>query len=74
MDIISLDLSQRLSLKKEWFVGAMARGVHVEIAYGMGLEGHSERKVFLRNCMTIVKMTKGGAGMVMASEAPTAIC
>lgn len=41
VDIISLDLSQRLpfQLKRPYIVGALARGIHFEIAFAPALRG-----------------------------------
>ena len=71
-DIISLDLGSKLQfyLTKAPIKQAIQRGAVFEICYGQGLmENHlKNRKVFLNNCLTLVKLTKGKS-IIFGSEA-----
>lgn len=50
----------------------MKRGVTIEITYGTGcleLGDAASRKQFLMNAMDMVRLTKGGRNLILASEA-----
>ena len=70
-DIITLDQGKRLNffLQKSCVKLALQRGAVFEINYGQGmLENYaSERKTFLQNAMSIIKLTKG-KGIILSSE------
>jgi ribonuclease P/MRP protein subunit RPP1 len=73
-DIISIDLSKRLSffLQKTWIKLAIQRGVQFEVTYGSSLENAECRKYFMQNTMQLVKLTKG-KNIIFASESSSQI-
>ena len=50
---------------------AAQRGAVFEVSYGSGMLENSvvNRKVFLNNALTIIKMTKGGKNVIFSADA-----
>lgn len=71
-DIIQVDCSQRLSffIQKTPVKLALQRGAVFELSYGQGmLENEAAfRKYFLNNCLTLIKICKGGKGIILSAE------
>ena len=71
-DIISIDCGQRYSffLDKTHIKMALLRGAIFEITYAQGMleQPVNTRKVFINNAMNLVKLSRGGNGIIIASE------
>ena len=71
-DIISIDFGQKFSffLDKTTIKMALNRGANFEITYSKGMleQPLNTRKVFINNAMNLVKLSKGGNGIIFASE------
>lgn len=76
-DIISLDLSTRLSyhFKFKTIAAAVARGVRFEICYGPGITGSGleARRNLISNATALIRATRG-RGIIISSEAQQALC
>jgi ribonuclease P/MRP protein subunit RPP1 len=76
-DIISVDLSKKMNfwINKTWVKTALEKCIHIELTYGADcLEGsQANRKIFFTNAMNLIKLTKGGKGIVMSSQASQAL-
>lgn len=70
VDIISLDLSQRLPfyMKYPQVSLAMDRGLHFEICYSPAIRDVTARRNVIANAQELVKMTKG-KNIILSSEA-----
>lgn len=70
VDIISLDMSQRLPFfPKHGTVGAaIERGITFEITYGTCLRNKDARKFFLHNATNLVRVTRG-KNLIISSAA-----
>lgn len=70
-DIISLDLTVRYHFHFQYkmFAAAIARGVHIELCYGPGLLGGADqRRNLISNAGQLIRVTRGGRGLVISSE------
>eukprot|EP01028_Stygiella_incarcerata_P006030 TRINITY_DN2476_c0_g1_i3.p1 TRINITY_DN2476_c0_g1~~TRINITY_DN2476_c0_g1_i3.p1 ORF type:complete len:269 (-),score=65.87 TRINITY_DN2476_c0_g1_i3:350-1156(-) len=69
LDIISLDAtsSQTFPIRHASAHAAMRQGIHFEICYGPSLEDPDTRNAFLAYAMHLVRVTKGGANMILSS-------
>jgi ribonuclease P/MRP protein subunit RPP1 len=74
VDIISLDLSQRLPyyLKHATLGSATSRGVFIEISYAPSLTDLSSRRQLLSNANAIVRASRG-RGLLITSSATQAM-
>eukprot|EP00731_Ephydatia_muelleri_P021706 Em0014g297a len=70
IDIISLDLSQRIPfyMKYPQVSQAMERGLHFEICYSPAIRDVTARRNVIANAQELVKMTKG-KNIILSSEA-----
>ncbi|KAF2808572.1 PHP domain-like protein [Mytilinidion resinicola] len=76
-DLISLDLTQRLGFhfKFKMLGQAIERGVRFEICYAPGIlavDGAARRNL-IGNVVGLIRATRGGRGLVISSEAKTAL-
>ncbi|KAL5475147.1 hypothetical protein EMCRGX_G027210 [Ephydatia muelleri] len=71
IDIISLDLSQRIPfyMKYPQVSQAMERGLHFEICYSPAIRDVTARRNVIANAQELVKMTKGKGNIILSSEA-----
>lgn len=69
-DIVSVDCSTRspFYFQKSHIKQALKRGAVIELTYGQGMLEQNSRKHFLSNSFELVKLTKGGRGLIMSSE------
>jgi len=74
IDIISLDLSKRLSyrFKPDLIKAALQRGVHFEILYAPLLREPGSRRQMFANAQSLARETRG-KGIIISSGARTAI-
>lgn len=73
-DLISLDLSQRLSYNlKHKIVGtALQRGISLEINYSASIHDVGARRNLMQNAASLVRATRG-RGIIISSEARKAV-
>jgi len=75
-DLISLDLSQRLSyfFKFKMVAECVKRGIRFEICYSQGLLGDANaRRNLISNATQLIRATRGGRGIIISSEAKRAV-
>lgn len=72
VDIISVDLSQRLSfrLKAELMSIALQRGIHFELVYGPLLRDSATRRQLFANSQALVRELRG-RGIILSSSVPS---
>ncbi|KTW30724.1 hypothetical protein T552_00436 [Pneumocystis carinii B80] len=70
VDIISLDMSQRLTfhIKHSTVSIAIARGIRLEICYGSSISDINCRKNLISNASALIRATRG-KGIIISSEA-----
>mmetsp|Transcript_16083 Transcript_16083/g.27157 ORF Transcript_16083/g.27157 Transcript_16083/m.27157 type:complete len:181 (+) Transcript_16083:315-857(+) len=69
-DIVSVDCGERspFFFQKSHIKQALARGAVIELNYGQALLENGHRKTFINTAMQLTKLSKGGKGLIMASE------
>ncbi|GAB7343493.1 hypothetical protein MBLNU457_1507t1 [Dothideomycetes sp. NU457] len=75
-DLISLDLSQRLSyfFKFKLVSECVKRGIRFEICYSQGLLGDANaRRNLISNATQLIRASRGGRGIIISSEAKRAV-
>jgi ribonuclease P/MRP protein subunit RPP1 len=70
IDIISLDISQRLpfALRHGLFTNLLSRGIALEICYAAGIGDTAARRNIISNATGLVRATRG-RGIIVSSEA-----
>lgn len=69
IDLISIDTSVELSfqLKSNFVQTAIRRGILFELQYSTSFLNCSSKKVFLSAVMAVVRVTRGGSGIIFSS-------
>ena len=74
-DMISLDFSARLpfALKHKTVGSALLRGLSFEICYSAAATDANARRCLLQNAAALVRATRGGRGIIVSSDARSAL-